>query len=196
MNIEQVLTTKVKEAVKDLYGVALPSVEFQPTRKDFEGDITVVIFPMLRFVKGNPEKIGATIGDYLIKEVAKVADFNVIKGFLNITISNSYYLEAFARISSNDHYGIRKEKEEGAVMVEYSSPNTNKPLHLWLKYSKLPERKCIKHRSSMTGEFIFVKVCWPGNYMVVAKHRRLQVLKGISSLVIIMWLLIKRIKMK
>ena len=130
MNIEQVLTAKVKEAVKDLYGVALPSVEFQPTRKDFEGDITVVIFPMLRFVKGNPEKIGESIGDYLIKEVAEVAEFNVIKGFLNITISNSYYLKAFAQVSSTGHYGIREEKEEGAVMVEYSSPNTNKPLHL------------------------------------------------------------------
>ena len=130
MNIEQVLTSKVKEAIQDLYGVELPSVEFQPTRKDFEGDITVVIFPMLRVVKGNPEKIGTAIGDYLTKEVAEVAAFNVIKGFLNITISNSYYLEAFAEIRSAEHYGKRLEKKEGAVMVEYSSPNTNKPLHL------------------------------------------------------------------
>lgn len=130
MNIEQVLTSKVKEAIQDLYGVELPSVEFQPTRKDFEGDITVVIFPMLRVVKGNPEKIGTAIGDYLLNEVAEVAAFNVIKGFLNITISNSYYLEAFAEIRSAVHYGIRQEKDEGAVMVEYSSPNTNKPLHL------------------------------------------------------------------
>ncbi|WP_297761905.1 arginine--tRNA ligase [uncultured Muriicola sp.] len=130
MNIEQVLTSKVKEAVKDLYEVELPSVEFQPTRKDFEGDITVVIFPMLRFVKGNPEKIGEAIGAHLLKVVADVAQFNVIKGFLNIIISNSYYLEAFAEISSTENYGIRREKEKGAVMVEYSSPNTNKPLHL------------------------------------------------------------------
>ena len=130
MNIEQVLTSKVKEAIQDLYAVELPSVEFQPTRKDFEGDITVVIFPMLRVVKGNPEKIGTAIGDYLTKEVAEVAAFNVIKGFLNITISNSYYLEAFAEIRAAVHYGICQEKEEGAVMVEYSSPNTNKPLHL------------------------------------------------------------------
>jgi len=130
MNIEQVLTSKVKEAVRDLYEVALPTVEFQPTRKDFEGDITVVIFPMLRFVKGNPEKIGMTIGDHLIKAVAQVAQFNVIKGFLNITISNEYYLETFTEIRSIEHYGIKQEKEKGAVMVEYSSPNTNKPLHL------------------------------------------------------------------
>ncbi len=130
MNIEHVLTLKVKEAVQDLYGVELPSVEFQPTRKDFEGDITVVIFPMLRVVKGNPEKIGTAIGDYLIKEVAEVAEFNVIKGFLNITISNSYYLDAFTVIQANEQFGIQQEKEEGAVLVEYSSPNTNKPLHL------------------------------------------------------------------
>lgn len=130
MNIEQVLTSKVKEAVKALYEVELPSVEFQPTRKDFEGDITVVIFPMLRFVKGNPEKVGNAIGDFLIKAVDEVTAFNVIKGFLNITINNAYYLEAFSEIHLMEHYGIRQEKEEGAVMVEYSSPNTNKPLHL------------------------------------------------------------------
>ncbi|NNJ88510.1 MAG: arginine--tRNA ligase, partial [Eudoraea sp.] len=130
MNIEQVLTLKVKEAVKDLYEVELPTVEFQPTRKDFEGDITAVIFPMLRFFKGNPEKIGTAIGGYLINEVDEVAGFNVIKGFLNITISNSYYLKSFAEISSREQYGIIRDKEKGAVMVEYSSPNTNKPLHL------------------------------------------------------------------
>lgn len=130
MNIEQVLTSNVKEAVKDLYGVELPSVEFQPTRKDFEGDITVVIFPMLRVVKGNPEKIGTAIGDHLIKEVAEVVQFNVIKGFLNITIDDSYYLEAFTVMQAHEQFGIQQEKEEGAVLVEYSSPNTNKPLHL------------------------------------------------------------------
>jgi arginyl-tRNA synthetase len=130
MNIEQVLTSKVKEAVMALYEAELPSVEFQPTRKDFEGDITVVIFPMLRFIKGNPEKIGNAIGDFLIKAVDEVTEFNVIKGFLNITINNAYYLEAFSEIHLIEHYGKRQEKEEGAVMVEYSSPNTNKPLHL------------------------------------------------------------------
>ncbi len=130
MNIEHILSTKVKEAVKDLFEVALPSVEFQPTRKDFEGDITVVIFPMLRFVKGNPEKIGGAIGDYLKKEVGDVANFNVIKGFLNLSIDNSYYINAFADIQPVSDFGIQQEKEKGAVMVEYSSPNTNKPLHL------------------------------------------------------------------
>ncbi len=130
MNIEQVLTTKVKEAVRDLYEVELPTVEFQPTRKDFEGDITVVIFPMLRYVKSNPEKIGTAIGEHLIKVVTQVDQFNVIKGFLNITVSDEYYLETFKDIRSIEHFGIREKEENGAVMVEYSSPNTNKPLHL------------------------------------------------------------------
>ncbi len=130
MNIEQVLSSKVKEALKELYEVELPTVEFQPTRKDFEGDITIVIFPMLRYIKGNPEKIGSALGEYLLKELGEVAQFNVIKGFLNLSIQNDYYLDAFAAISAEEHYGIKQQKDEGAVMVEYSSPNTNKPLHL------------------------------------------------------------------
>ncbi len=83
MNIQAVLKTKVKEAVSSLFSVALPSVEFQPTRKDFEGDITVVVFPMLRFVKGNPVQIGEQIGNFLEEYVDAVSGFNVIKGFLN-----------------------------------------------------------------------------------------------------------------
>ena len=130
MNIEQILSSKVKEALKELYEVELPTVEFQPTRKDFEGDITIVIFPMLRYIKGNPEKIGSALGAYLLKELGEVAQFNVIKGFLNLSIQNNYYLDAFAAISADEHYGIKQQKDEGAVMVEYSSPNTNKPLHL------------------------------------------------------------------
>ncbi|MGB5378251.1 arginine--tRNA ligase [Muriicola sp.] len=130
MNIEQILSSKVKEALKELYEVELPTVEFQPTRKDFEGDITIVIFPMLRYIKGNPEKIGSALGTYLLKELGEVAQFNVIKGFLNLSIQNNYYLDAFAAISAEEHYGIKQQKDEGAVMVEYSSPNTNKPLHL------------------------------------------------------------------
>ncbi|MEZ2415145.1 arginine--tRNA ligase [Muriicola sp. E247] len=128
--MEQQLVSKVKEAVNKLYEVDLPSVEVQPTRKDFEGDITLVIFPMLRFVKGNPEKIGTAIGDYLLDKVAEVSGFNVIKGFLNLTFSDAYYLREFNTILGEENFGIAEEKREGAVMVEYSSPNTNKPLHL------------------------------------------------------------------
>lgn len=130
MNIQYVIENKVKEAVLMLFKAELPSVEFQPTRKDFEGDITVVIFPMLRVVKGNPEQLGKEIGAYLVKEVAEVSSYNVIKGFLNLVISDSFYLNYFSAINSNATFGFVNEKDANAVMVEYSSPNTNKPLHL------------------------------------------------------------------
>jgi len=129
MNIQEVLSDKVKEAVKSIFGKELSSVEFQPTRKDFEGDITIVVFPMLRVVKGNPVQIGEQIGAYLQEHVVEVADFNVIKGFLNIVISDNFYLNFFNSITEIDHFGYVKESDD-AVMVEYSSPNTNKPLHL------------------------------------------------------------------
>ena len=130
MNIQEVLSQKVKEAVLSIYKVELPTVEFQPTRKDFEGDITVVVFPMLRTVKGNPEVIGKEIGAFLEENVAEVSAYNVVKGFLNIVISDVFYANFFASIYSNASYGYGQPEDTKAVMVEYSSPNTNKPLHL------------------------------------------------------------------
>ena len=129
MNIQEVLSVKVKEAVKSIFDKDLPNVEFQPTRKDFEGDITIVVFPMLRVVKGNPVQIGEQIGAYLEEHIDEVAGFNVIKGFLNIVINDSFYLNFFNSISTIPNYGYVQESDD-AVMVEYSSPNTNKPLHL------------------------------------------------------------------
>ena len=129
MNIQEVLSHKVKEAVKSIFGQELPSVEFQPTRKDFEGDITIVVFPMLRVVKGNPVQIGEQIGAYLREHVEEVLAYNVIKGFLNIIIDDVFYLNFFNTIKETPHFGFVEESKE-AVMVEYSSPNTNKPLHL------------------------------------------------------------------
>ncbi len=130
MSLQNDLTQKVIEAVKQLYQVDLPSVEFQPTRKDFEGDITVVVFPMLRFVKGNPVQIGTQIGDYLQEHVDVVAKCNVVQGFLNIVIEDAYYLNFFNTIKDEVDFGYVKTISTDAVMVEYSSPNTNKPLHL------------------------------------------------------------------
>ena len=130
MSLQNDLTQKVIEAVKQLYQVDLPTVEFQPTRKDFEGDITVVVFPMLRFVKGNPVQIGTRIGEYLQENVEEVAKCNVVQGFLNIVIEDGYYLNFFNTIKDEVDFGYVKTPSEGAVMVEYSSPNTNKPLHL------------------------------------------------------------------
>jgi arginyl-tRNA synthetase len=130
MSLQNDLTQKVIEAVKQLYQVELPTVEFQPTRKDFEGDVTVVVFPMLRHVKGNPVQIGTKIGEYLVENVDEVSKCNVVQGFLNIVIEDSYYLNFFNSISNETDFGYVKSQSDDAVMVEYSSPNTNKPLHL------------------------------------------------------------------
>ncbi len=130
MHIQDTITKEVKEAVSSIFEVALPAVEFQPTRKDFDGDITVVVFPMLRYVKGNPEKIGTEIGNYLKTRIEEVADFNVIKGFLNLVINKTYYIDFFNSIREVENFGHSTARDKGAVMVEYSSPNTNKPLHL------------------------------------------------------------------
>ena len=89
MNIQEVLSDKVKEAVQSIFDKQLPNVEFQPTRKDFEGDITIVVFPMLRVVKGNPVQIGEQIGAYLEEHVDAVAGFNVIKGFSILFVSRA-----------------------------------------------------------------------------------------------------------
>ncbi|MGF1558489.1 MAG: arginine--tRNA ligase [Flavobacteriaceae bacterium] len=130
MTIQDDLENKVKEAVSSIYKVDLPSVEFQPTRKEFEGDITVVVFPILKYVKGNPVQIGEAIGSYLQEQVGEVSGFNVIKGFLNIVIADTFYLDFFNAIKDTTSYGLIAEGAKEAVMVEYSSPNTNKPLHL------------------------------------------------------------------
>ncbi|GAA4799133.1 arginine--tRNA ligase [Litoribaculum gwangyangense] len=131
MNLEDILSNYVKQAVKSSFNVELEAVEFQATRKEFPGDITVVIFPMLRFIKGNPVIVGETIGNYLVEKVTSVQAFNVVKGFLNIEISDSHYLDFFNKNKNNKTFGLNSPKDdEKAVMVEYSSPNTNKPLHL------------------------------------------------------------------
>ncbi|GAA4280879.1 arginine--tRNA ligase [Gaetbulibacter aestuarii] len=131
MNLQETLEKHIKQAVADSFEVAIPSVEFQATRKEFAGDITVVVFPLLRFIKGNPVAIGEQIGNFLVDQVAEVKGFNVVKGFLNIEISDSYYLNFFNEIKDEATYGFKPiSPNEKAIMVEYSSPNTNKPLHL------------------------------------------------------------------
>ncbi len=131
MRLQDTLSHHVKQAVQSDFKIDLETVEFQATRKEFAGDITVVIFPMLRFIKGNPVQIGETIGNYLVTNVTDVKAFNVVKGFLNIEISDTYYTNFFNSIKADKTFGfIAPKAEEKAVMVEYSSPNTNKPLHL------------------------------------------------------------------
>jgi arginyl-tRNA synthetase len=131
MSLQETLSIKIKQALLSTYNTAIVDIEFQSTRKDFTGDITVVIFPMLRFIKGNPVQIGTDIGNYLVDNVKEVKAFNVVKGFLNIEIEDAYYIQFFNEINSNKQYGFVNAKlNSKAIMVEYSSPNTNKPLHL------------------------------------------------------------------
>ncbi|NRD24831.1 arginine--tRNA ligase [Winogradskyella litoriviva] len=130
MTLQETLELHVKAAIKALFQSEIESVEFQATRKEFAGDITVVVFPMLRVVKGNPAVIGEQVGQYLLDNVELVKGFNVVKGFLNIEINDSYYLNFFQSVKDKTNYGFVEHKDDKAVMVEYSSPNTNKPLHL------------------------------------------------------------------
>ena len=130
MTIQETLSLHVKKAFSNLYQAELDTVEFQSTRKEFEGDITVVTFPMLRIVKMNPAKLGEDLGEYLVEHVAEVKAFNVVKGFLNLVIADGFYLDFFNSIKDDTKYGFVQDIDDKAVMVEYSSPNTNKPLHL------------------------------------------------------------------
>lgn len=131
MTLQETLSNQVKKAVNALFGATLETIELQATRREFVGDITVVIFPMLRQIKGNPMQIGEQIGQYLQDSVSEIKSFNVVKGFLNVEIDQTYYLDFFESIKEDDAYGFSSpSKEDKAIMVEYSSPNTNKPLHL------------------------------------------------------------------
>ena len=131
MTLSQILTPSIEKAVLALFDIAIDKVEFQTTRKEFEGDITMVIFPLLKVIKSNPVELGNKIGNYLVENVAEVSRFNVVSGFLNIVISDKYYLDFFNEIKDDLEFGfVTPNPEDKAVMVEYSSPNTNKPLHL------------------------------------------------------------------
>jgi arginyl-tRNA synthetase len=131
MTLSQILNPQIQKAVQVIFDITIEKVEFQVTRKDFEGDITMVIFPLLKIIKGNPVEIGTKIGEYLTANVAEVQKFNVVAGFLNIVVSDDYYFKFFNEIMNNESYGfVSAVANEKAIMVEYSSPNTNKPLHL------------------------------------------------------------------
>ncbi len=131
MSLQDTLSNQVIKAIHNLYGAKLERIEFQATRREFPGDITIVVFPMLRVVKGNPVQIGQALGNYLVDNVEDVTAFNVVKGFLNIEIDDRYYINFFNAVKNDKNYGFVSPKANTkAVMVEYSSPNTNKPLHL------------------------------------------------------------------
>ena len=130
-NLNDILKQYILQAVQELYSVSLEAVELQQTKKEFVGDVTLVVFPLLRHIKGSPVQIGEQIGEYLKQKIAHlVSDFNVIKGFLNLVIADSYYIDFLNQIRENKHFGLAAPNSKEAILVEYSSPNTNKPLHL------------------------------------------------------------------
>lgn len=131
--MEIILKDKIIEAVEVLYNSKVPGnlVQLQETRKEFTGDFTLVVFPLLRFSKNTPEKTGENIGNYLLESFPLVSGFNVIKGFLNLEISDRWWIEYFADLSSGKNlFENCLTKNPEVILVEYSSPNTNKPLHL------------------------------------------------------------------
>ena len=133
MNIEAQITGSVVAAVKELYGQDVPAsmVQLQKTKAAFEGNLTVVVFPFLKISKKKPEDTAQEMGQYLVDNCEAVAQFNVVKGFLNLVVSPAAWLALLADIDSNAEFGLKKATDESPlVMIEYSSPNTNKPLHL------------------------------------------------------------------
>jgi len=133
MNIENEIVKATLKVVKELYGqdVDRTAVQLQKTRADFEGNLTLVVFPFLKISKKKPEDTAQEIGERLIKETAVVASFNVVKGFLNLVMSQSAWISLLNDINKDADFGYKKaEKDSQLVMIEYSSPNTNKPLHL------------------------------------------------------------------
>lgn len=133
MKIEQDITAAVVKAVETLYGATVDAaqIQLQKTKREFEGSLTLVVFPLLRVSRKKPEDTASDIGAYLKENCHAVADYNVIKGFLNLTVSHESWLEMLENINADKSYGIHKPDENSPLwMIEYSSPNTNKPLHL------------------------------------------------------------------
>tara|TARA_Y100000385_G_scaffold291457_1_gene369593 strand:- start:23001 stop:24779 length:1779 start_codon:yes stop_codon:yes gene_type:complete len=130
MTLQESLAQHIKQAFLTLYNTPIASVEFQSTRKDFDGDLTVVIFSMLRTVKMNPAQLGEDLGAYLQENSENVVGYNVVKGFLNLLISDTYFMSFFQSLTRSPKFGFMEPSTDKAMMVEYSSPNTNKPLHL------------------------------------------------------------------
>ncbi|MDD5991586.1 MAG: arginine--tRNA ligase, partial [Prevotellaceae bacterium] len=133
MKIESIIGSAVINAVKTLYGqeIGEKMVQLQKTKREFEGNLTLVVFPFLKISKKKPEDTAQEIGQYLVENCPAIASFNVVKGFLNLVIAQSAWLGLLADINADEKFGEKKATEDSPlVMIEYSSPNTNKPLHL------------------------------------------------------------------
>ena len=133
MQIQEIIATAVTKSVKELYSTDCEDklVQLQKTRKEFDGDITVVVFPLLRTSKKSPEQTAEDIGNHLVNNTPEITQYNVIKGFLNLVVADSYWLSFLNSSSKNKDFGTTLPAPNSpAIMIEYSSPNTNKPLHL------------------------------------------------------------------
>ena len=131
MSIQNLLQQTAQKAFQELYNISIDKVEFQATRKDFDGDITIVVFPFLKLIKENPIAIGTKLGNYLQDKLFEISSFNVVQGFLNIVLSDAYHRTHFYEIWYQNLFGTKViPSDSKSIMVEYSSPNTNKPLHL------------------------------------------------------------------
>lgn len=130
--IEQVLVKKTIEALEKVFGqnVSPDMIQIEKTNPEFTGDYTIVVFPLLRFTRKSPAQTAGDIGNYIVENCREVSSFEVIKGFLNIRITNEFWIEFFTNTITNDEFGIQKTNTKHSYVVEYSSPNTNKPLHL------------------------------------------------------------------
>jgi arginyl-tRNA synthetase len=131
-NLNDQLTAAIKETFTAVFETAIEEsqIQLQKTRKEFDGDITLVVFPFLRMTKKSPEQSGEAIGEYLKNNIDLVVDYNVVKGFLNLVIQPNYWTEFLQSTGNTSHFGYAIPNSKDRVMVEYSSPNTNKPLHL------------------------------------------------------------------
>ncbi len=131
MNLSEIIINNTYKALQVLFNtdVDKSSINIQDTRKEFEGQVTIVTFPFIKISKKSPEETGALLGDYLVQHCEEVTAYNVVKGFLNLSISDAFWIQTLNTISLKEHFG-KGEKKAEKVMVEYSSPNTNKPLHL------------------------------------------------------------------
>lgn len=131
MNLQNRIQQTARQAVNEIYNLKIDAFELQATRKDFEGDITLVVFPVVKLAKESPVAIGTKIGEYLKLHLPEIQDFNVVQGFLNLVLSDAFYKTAFYQIYNNKNFGTTEfDENSNTIMVEYSSPNTNKPLHL------------------------------------------------------------------
>jgi len=129
--MEALLTKHLSEYFKAQYDKEVSAFEIQPTKSHFDGDLTILVFPLLKMVSKKPADLAAELGDFLIDEIAEVEAYNVVQGFLNIQISTSFYIDFLAQLQQNSNFGFApKTATSDTLLVEYSSPNTNKPLHL------------------------------------------------------------------